>query len=381
MNNLSNANSLKYSFIISFRDRDLMRVARSLDSLQQQTQQNFEVVFVNYGSSSALSEELKILLSRYKFCNYIYSETRGLLWNKCIALNIGIFAARGENVIISDIDIIYRHDFISRISSYDMTANFLSFNAIYLQQDSDYQIENITSYENLHIGFIGLLIVKKQYLIYLNGYDDFYQIWGAEDEDIIKRLKKMNINQLHISTPDIDIFHQWHPLNSPRIPSLWFLQLVNYLHTNQDIIRNSEQMFVPKDISERPALNILLSDEFHKYKKLELQGKQLHCYLKLYQDFFALPSSEVCYFEIDNWHTEIVGKLSKFVNIINKFLDRLKKIHYRFVRIEKLEAVKEINFEDLNHFWEYFIGMNRAYIKDYYYERTDKKILVVLIKK
>jgi len=95
-----------YSFIISFQNRDLIRVKKSLDSLQNQTIQNFEVIFVNYGSYENVTAELETLLLNYSFCKYIYTETRGLLWNKCVALNIGINNSTGENIIISDIDII-----------------------------------------------------------------------------------------------------------------------------------------------------------------------------------------------------------------------------------------------------------------------------------
>jgi glycosyltransferase involved in cell wall biosynthesis len=43
------------TIVYAFRNRDVLRVKASLDSLQQQTHSDFKVVFVDYGSETIFS--------------------------------------------------------------------------------------------------------------------------------------------------------------------------------------------------------------------------------------------------------------------------------------------------------------------------------------
>ena len=63
------------TILYPYRNRDIERVKRSLDSLALQTDQRFKVLFVDYGSSSKQASQVEQLIISYSFANYIYSYT------------------------------------------------------------------------------------------------------------------------------------------------------------------------------------------------------------------------------------------------------------------------------------------------------------------
>jgi len=62
--------------IYPYRNRNIERVKRSLESLENQTVSDFSVVFVDYGSELEISSAIETLLENYDFVNYQYYPTR-----------------------------------------------------------------------------------------------------------------------------------------------------------------------------------------------------------------------------------------------------------------------------------------------------------------
>mgnify|MGYP000592446892 CR=1 FL=1 len=98
------------SIVYAFRNRDSNRVKASLFSLSEQSQQNFEVLFLDYGSEESYSLSVKEVVEQFPFTSYHYIAHQGLLWNKSKALNYGIKQAKGEYVFIADVDIVFHPD-------------------------------------------------------------------------------------------------------------------------------------------------------------------------------------------------------------------------------------------------------------------------------
>ena len=69
---------MKVTIVFPFRDRDMQRVKRSLDSLQEQTCNDFIVMFIDYGSNPNLSKEIKALVIHYSFVAYYYLHTQDI---------------------------------------------------------------------------------------------------------------------------------------------------------------------------------------------------------------------------------------------------------------------------------------------------------------
>ena len=97
-------NAEKITFIYCYRDRDLERVKLSLDSLANQTNKEFRVIFVDYGSDLKRAAEVEEIVDSYDFAEYCYNDTRGKVWNRSHALNTAIRLAETEFVFTSDVE-------------------------------------------------------------------------------------------------------------------------------------------------------------------------------------------------------------------------------------------------------------------------------------
>ena len=62
----------KLSIIYAFRNRDVERVQLSMESLHAQKFQNFEVVFVDYGSEAETAAKVQKTLKNFEFARYLY---------------------------------------------------------------------------------------------------------------------------------------------------------------------------------------------------------------------------------------------------------------------------------------------------------------------
>ena len=94
------------SIIYAYRNRDLARVKASLDSLALQTNTNFEVRFVDYGSEQKYVGLIYELLQNYSFVNYSYHPTQLQPWNKSKALNSIIRNLTTDYCFVADIDML-----------------------------------------------------------------------------------------------------------------------------------------------------------------------------------------------------------------------------------------------------------------------------------
>ena len=77
------------SIVFGYRNRDIARVKRCMDSLKNQTFSDFEVIFIDYGSDESFVRQVRPLIGRYAFAHYYYLYTAGYPWNRSHALNVG----------------------------------------------------------------------------------------------------------------------------------------------------------------------------------------------------------------------------------------------------------------------------------------------------
>ncbi len=190
----------KITFIYCFRDRDLIRVKLSLDSLSNQNEKSFKVIFVDYGSKTEIADAVKKLVSEYSFAQYVYADTRGMLWNRSHALNIAIRLCKTQYVFTSDIDMIYKPGFVGLLNSLSEPGKAIFFSAAFLpegklpgdeKQDYSYPASDDKS--------LGLGMIPVEVLVSMNGYDEMFCIYGKEDNDIGLRLRLAGIEVVFVS--------------------------------------------------------------------------------------------------------------------------------------------------------------------------------------
>src|SRR5438552_2538149 len=103
------------TIVFIYRNRDLQRAKRSLDSLSRQTSKEFNVIFIDYGSEEPFKSGVQKIITEYSFCNYVYSDSRGMPWNRSHALNTGIRLAKTGFVFTADIDMIFETKFVETL--------------------------------------------------------------------------------------------------------------------------------------------------------------------------------------------------------------------------------------------------------------------------
>jgi len=195
-----------------YRNRELERVKRSLDSLIAQNNQEFKVVFIDYGSSASVASEIKKLISNYSFVTYHYTYCSSQLWSRSKAINIGLHLVKTDFVFIADIDMIFSPDFVQTMENIKSPKQSVFFKVGFLSEKETQIHKQFQDYEIVHEsspGAQGLSLFPTEALLKIRGFDEFFHLWGSEDEDVHARLKMMDLD-VRFFDEKILMLHQWH---------------------------------------------------------------------------------------------------------------------------------------------------------------------------
>jgi len=269
------------SIIVAFRNRELLRVTRFLNSLKVQTNDNFEVIFVNTGSEYVFSKELKEVVESYDFTTYIYNDTTGKEWNKCIALNIAAKVAKGNYLSFTDIDLIYHSGYIDHLfplldKQAQLYTRVLMVDESFQDYDKVFERYGKVPGTLCHTSGKGILTVHKEAFEATGGYDEYYVDWGIEDNDIYIRLQEYGLTEVwgdHIKHP---VYHQWHPTNVRFhvYPEKWLDEMAFYYIKNQkEYVRNKNiAAGTLVNTKDRKLLATIASSNFIPVIEVESKG-------------------------------------------------------------------------------------------------------------
>ena len=229
------------TIIFAYRNRDLHRIKISMDSLGEQTNKHFQVIFVDYGSSDVFSGPVKKLINSYPFAQYYYIAHKGLLWNKSKAFNYGILKAETDFILTADVDLIFNPETIAIIEKLVDASTFTLFNYGYLPKKTTSEIEKTKSFAELkpsHFGNInGVGLYPLRALKEVRGYDEFFHFYGSEDEDLYVRLQNAGYP---VKRDARTLFlHQWHP----RYPGKKEMELTIQPRLNNVLRINQQHYF------------------------------------------------------------------------------------------------------------------------------------------
>lgn len=282
--------------IFPYRDREISRIKKSLDSLNNQTNQNFKVLFVDYGSKLHFAKEVQNLVDSYNFAEYFYSYNSKQPWSRSKAINIGLKLVETPFVFIADIDLIFRNDFIDLLvklkdpkKAYYFKVGFLSQNETYISKDFlDYQI-SFSSKATAQ----GLSLFPTKEMLNINAFDEFLHFWGAEDNDIHQRLVRAGIQSIFYKN-EILLLHQWH-----------------------ESYRKNEKNTLTKQLQLRGIT---------KLNQQHLIANQKNEVVKVNSEKWGAPISEKEYYELETYNSSISSTNKKEV------VD-----HFLFVELPKFE--------------------------------------------
>jgi predicted glycosyltransferase involved in capsule biosynthesis len=369
------------SFIVGFRNRDTGRVRLFLESLNNQEDKDFEVVFVDYGSDIRISEEIKTLCGNYNFVNYFFFNTRGQTWNRGRCLNFGAGHSSAEHLFTSDIDFIFGKDFVSTLRKLISSNTCYYFKVGFLTQHQSADISGdpdnykIESYSDENA--IGALLIPKQIFDKLGGYDEFFELWGLEDNDLLYRIKFSGAS-IKFYSQNILIWHVWHlPVKkSDVLPEGWLKYLNDYFEFKKSTISKPDENYYSALDVARPLLqnkNNLhaktVTINFNKdfmvlFLKNELQKMPANGTLEIKFDFGAFEQNK------SGRLNGLVKKTNAFFAARNSPLALINK-NMRSFLTEK-EAKETLL---------YFIKNNHELVKDYYLPDTLLNESIYLMKK
>jgi glycosyltransferase involved in cell wall biosynthesis len=258
--------SERITIIYANRNRDIKRIKASLDTLNRQSYQNFEVVFVDYGSNPNLVRELRELLADYGFLKFFSLEVSQLLWNKSKALNFGIKQANFPYIFIADVDLIFHPDTTKVFNNLVDEEKFFLFNLGYLDKAESKKIYESTDFMTLspsRFGEVnGMILAPTKAFYRVNGLDEFFHFYGSEDEDLFSRMA--NAGYKREDYPTVYFNHNWHQsfagsedkiiTRNPRVKNIMRINQRHFLRNREKgIIKPCRQAEMGNVISRKES--------------------------------------------------------------------------------------------------------------------------------
>jgi len=200
------------NIIYPYRNRDIKRIKKSLNSLANQTNKNFSVYFVDYGSEIEIAKKVELLIQDYNFAEYQYYPTNFQPWNKSRALNAVIKQLNDGFCFVADVDMIFHTEFVERAISLQKNNTATYFKVGFLSENETKSTKHFNEYS---VNFestneaTGLTMFPVKVLQKVRGFDEFYHFWGAEDTDVHVRLKNDGCDIVFYEK-EILLLHQWH---------------------------------------------------------------------------------------------------------------------------------------------------------------------------
>ena len=270
------------TFVFTYRNRATEIVAKCLESLNSQSNLNFKVIVVDYGSDAIYSVKLNQLVSNYEFASLISVPVSGQLWNKSRAINIALKQTETPYFFVGDVDMIFHSDFVKTLSGFQHNHDTTYFQVGFL---SEHESKLDKKFEDYEIGFYsseeatGMTLFTTESLMSINGFDEFYHGWGSEDTDVHVRLLNAGFT-VDFYEKNLLLLHQWHPklyrsLND-EAPFHSTLEQINaaYLDfTRQTKKTKANLNFDWGELNEQAAEDLITVDQSYEITNKEAEFK------------------------------------------------------------------------------------------------------------
>ena len=255
---ISSGENEDISIIIGVKNRCDYRIVNSFKSLRCQNYDSrlLNVVLVDYDSDRQLVDKYKEICDRFSV-KYLRIENKPL-WNKSHCLNIAIRQIKTKYLCSSDVDVFFEKNYISEcikelqrnpyqvlLSSFYNTPNGLISSEIDVLGDYD-RIKGLCGFQVTELGLSGALnpgvnLSLSCFYKAINGYDEYYTLWGSEDFDLIKRFSLLGLNVKDVSKK-CSWVHQAHEKHEGVNTHEEIMERIkmnkSYLNNTHSIVRN-----------------------------------------------------------------------------------------------------------------------------------------------
>ena len=339
------------TLVLTNRNRDLRIIKNSLDSLAIQSLNEFELFFVDYGSSEIYLLQLEELISQYSKIQLIVCPVSGQLWNKSRAINIALKKCTTPFFMVGDVDLIFAPDFVSIATTLAKSNEVHYFQYGFLSKEEslinkkyyDYFVDFKGSDE-----VTGTTMFPSTVLKSVNGYDEFYHGWGAEDTDVHIRMKNLGLN-VNFYDKKILIKHQWHPkqYRSKSSPHPFHSLLERINHSYMVLTNKTRRTIVNQD------------GEWGKIPDKEVYNKLDNNLLNNITISNSLIEINSLLGQFRNFKNETiavrVNEVENKIRIKNKVKKAFKKKYIPFIDMEEVNNIllEEIIKSYRNHRYQY----------------------------
>ncbi len=244
----------RISVVISSYNRpDMLR--KALLSLSMQSVLPYEVIITDDGSKTDIPQHLRDILDKLDFkVKYIWQPDKGFRLSK--ARNNAIRQVNGDYVVFLDQDIIHTRGYIAAYAENMKEREFLTSNVLLIPQQQSDEIGEDTILDGSFFALIsanhkkrmrklyykdvfyyyqrkfilwndhrpkvrgGVFGVSLRDILDINGFDENYVGWGAEDDDFGRRLYKNGVIGRTVFKDEfpMHLYHQFnHNGKSPNL--------------------------------------------------------------------------------------------------------------------------------------------------------------------
>ncbi|WP_130734320.1 glycosyltransferase family 2 protein [Flavobacterium sp. J27] len=341
------------TLVITNRNRDLSIVKKCLDSLKTQSVKEFKCFFVDYGSHSEYVSLCKEIIENYDFVTAKFYPVSGQLWNKSRAINTVLKECTTASFFVGDIDMIFAPNFIAKLYQMQSLEEVFYFQVGFLSQEESLLNKTFDAYKTAFLSnkeATGMTFYPTHLLKELQGYDEFYHGWGAEDTDVHVRLLNSGIS-VKFYDEEVLMKHQWHPKqyrsSYSTEPFHSLLEQVNHNYlklTQKNQIKKANTYFEYGLIPVENEYEALQTNEMEIHltnEKNELQAFLQGTLFNLQKGVYTIKVSEHKLFkDTKNWLKMKLGK---------KHLE-----FYNFEEITNLIlSVIIVNFRNNPYYFEY----------------------------
>ena len=212
-----NSKGTTISVVVGVRDRVGKLLNNFITSLLIQTDRDFETIIVDYGSNET---NRRILFDECAKAGFKYIFYPAETWSRTRAFNVGIAKATKDFVVTSDVDMIFRKDFIERLKVYAKPKTFIMTKAMFLSENFNLDANDwdnfykyaLSDYQGPSLGAIQC--AEREWFVKVNGYDERMSGWGHEDNDMADRAKADGLIIEWLEGPIVA--HQWHDISPYR---------------------------------------------------------------------------------------------------------------------------------------------------------------------
>lgn len=205
--------------VLPYKNRDEQRLNNCFYTLSHQTVLP-KIVLIDYGSDPEFQKILKKIASKYSCSIHRVSQEK---WKKTHANNIGLKKVSTKYVLFSDVDMIYKPNFIEEALKSLEEKTIITCRCSYLSKNETYGLTMPIDWKTYkpvidqvsgETAVGACLATSTEWMKSVGGFDEEYLGWGREDYDMLCRAKSAKLYQIGIEEKT-SFYHQWH------LPSDW----------------------------------------------------------------------------------------------------------------------------------------------------------------